>query len=57
MGVKSDKTFEEVVERLVALFKPQANRDPDTADEHPPLAQPAGSAPNLSPASSEEDTQ
>ena len=23
MGVKSDKTFEEIVERLVALFTPQ----------------------------------
>jgi hypothetical protein len=23
MGIKSDKTFEEIVERLVALFKPQ----------------------------------
>jgi len=30
MGIKSDKTFEEIVERLVALFKPQtegAERD------------------------------
>lgn len=26
MGIKSDKTFEEIVERLVALFKPQPEK-------------------------------
>ena len=57
MGVKSDKTFEEIVERLVALFRPQAEPHRDTADEPPPVSQPVGSAPDLSPTSSEEDTQ
>jgi len=32
MDIKSDKTFEEIVERLVALFAPQ----PQNADTVPP---------------------
>lgn len=38
MGIKSDKTFEEIVERLVALFRPEAEkRDSDTdAVQEPP---------------------
>lgn len=41
MGIKSDKTFEEIVERLVAVFgiKPSnasaSDRDPDAADGSP----------------------
>lgn len=59
MGVKSDKTFEEIVERLVALFRPQDSKEPDIADGQPPSSQPAGapSATTLSPTSSEEETQ
>lgn len=58
MGVKSDKTFEEIVERLVALFRPQDNNGPDMPDAPLPSPQTAGppSAPPFSPASSEEDT-
>ena len=29
MGIKSDKTFEEIVERLLALFQPLETRDDD----------------------------
>lgn len=32
MGIKSDKTFEEIVERLVALFKPEPERRDSDAD-------------------------
>ena len=35
MSIKSDKTFEEIVERLVALFKPQR----DEAESDDPHAQ------------------
>jgi hypothetical protein len=31
MSIKSDKTFEEIVERLVALFRPQAESSVDAA--------------------------
>ena len=35
MGIKSDKTFEEIVERLVALFKPEPQkRDSDAVPSH-----------------------
>ena len=56
MSVKSDKTFEEIVERLIALFRPQADNDADAIEQ--PSSQPASMpAPtNLSPASSDEDT-
>lgn len=56
MGVKSDKTFEEIVERLVALFRPQDTTAPERPHEQPPSPQPADAAPTLSPASPEEDT-
>ena len=32
MGIKGDKTFEEIVERLVALFRPQPEGATATAD-------------------------
>jgi hypothetical protein len=41
MGIKSEKTFEEICERLVALFRPLHHRDPrraafinDTTDDY-----------------------
>jgi hypothetical protein len=54
MGIKSDKTFEEIVERLVALFKPEPEkRDSDAVPSHQPSSNsrdrdpsiPAGSTP------------
>ena len=42
MWVKSDKTFEEIVERLVALFKPlDARDDDDLAQASSPEPSPA----------------
>ena len=34
MGIKSDKTFEEIVERLVALVRPEP-KETDTSDVPP----------------------
>jgi len=34
MGIKSDKTFEEIVERLVALVRPEP-KETDTNDARP----------------------
>ena len=35
MSIKSDKTFEEIVERLVALVRPEP-KETDTTDPRPP---------------------
>jgi hypothetical protein len=59
MSIKSDKTFEEIVERLVALFKPEhddADTKPhsgvsssDVSESQPPTVVPSSPA--------EDDTQ
>jgi hypothetical protein len=33
MGIKADKTFEEIVERLVALFKPELEKRDTDAEQ------------------------
>jgi hypothetical protein len=39
MGIKSDKTFEEIVERIVALFTPQPEKRDASAQPHPPASE------------------
>jgi len=36
MGIKAEKTFEEIVERLVALFRPQPVEPDDSSHAPPP---------------------
>ncbi|HUP39573.1 MAG TPA: hypothetical protein VM115_05605 [Vicinamibacterales bacterium] len=57
MGIKSDKTFEEIVERLVALFHgqhedgvaeagaPRSHLSPDSATSVPPRLHPKTTSP------------
>ena len=54
MGIKSDKTFEEIVERLVALFHGQ--HEDDVADAGgPPSQRSADGSPLPLPTSAEDD--
>ena len=55
MGVKSDKTFEEIVERIVALFKPQPEKRDDSAPPQPAASGPQGRTPSRSTSRGAED--
>lgn len=58
MGVKSDKTFEEIVERLVALFKPQPEkRDSDAVPSHRPSSNSPDKDPSIPTASTPTEDQ
>jgi hypothetical protein len=60
MGIKSDKTFEEIVERLVALFRPEPEkRDTDAVQSQSSTSNTAGTDPSVPPPStpSEDQTQ
>lgn len=46
MGIKSDKTFEEIVERLVALFAPQPENSDARAPSPPPSKGAHGGTPS-----------
>ena len=46
MDIKSEKTFEEIVERIVALFKPQPEKSDDTGRPQP--SRPRGRTPSPS---------
>jgi hypothetical protein len=56
MSIKSDKTFEEIVERLVALFRPQQDDAAEPAQPHTSSSEPAvqGSSPPTTPLPDEE---
>jgi len=58
MGIKSDKTFEEIVERLVALFKPQPEkRDSDAAPSQRSSSNMPDRAPSIPAASTPTEDQ
>lgn len=52
MGVKSDKTFEEIVERLVALFRPQPETRSEAPQPQPASAEPADASSSAVPSTS-----
>ena len=61
MGVKADKTFEEIVERIVALFGPQSAAaspiDNHTGDSRSPASDAAQNSPASSNSPIPDDSQ